>query len=412
MMLFSARIGGFPGIRLSRAFAGGVCILLAATGASGQCQYDVTVIQGPDVCGILGPVLTFGTGLNENGAVVGRWNCPASENRRAFVWTPDSGLVTLEIPTGFSGAEAWGINGLGHVVGRITLAAIDRYRAALWQDGQAFNLGTLPGGNYSEAFAINERGQIVGQWGHNFMKPFFPRSFVWQDGTMSDLELPMGPRSGAHGLNEQGQIVGWMGESFLIDSHAFIWKTGVVTDIGVIQGVFTGRARAINNLNEVVGSGQIPDADNPFGLSRAFYWADGQMMNLGTLNEHCSSVVAFDVNDLGQVVGSASGAATNAFIWQNGGMTNLNDLIPPELGVNVRIAFAINNQGQITGQASTASGVVAVLLTPVKPPGDLDGDCRVRVPDLLTLLAAWGRCPPACPADLNDDGTAPSSPAG
>ncbi len=40
-------------------------------------------------------------------------------------------------------------------------------------------------------------------------------------------------------------------------------------------------------------------------------------------------------------------------------------------------------------------------------PGDLDGDCTVNVPDLLTLLAAWGPCPAPCPptcvADVNGD---------
>lgn len=39
--------------------------------------------------------------------------------------------------------------------------------------------------------------------------------------------------------------------------------------------------------------------------------------------------------------------------------------------------------------------------------GDLDGDGRVAVPDLLALLATWGACPapPAsCPADLDGDG--------
>jgi hypothetical protein len=36
-------------------------------------------------------------------------------------------------------------------------------------------------------------------------------------------------------------------------------------------------------------------------------------------------------------------------------------------------------------------------------PGDLDGDGRVGINDLLILLASWGPCP-ACPADLDGDG--------
>ena len=38
--------------------------------------------------------------------------------------------------------------------------------------------------------------------------------------------------------------------------------------------------------------------------------------------------------------------------------------------------------------------------------GDLDGDGDVDAADLVSLLAAWGPCPPAsdCDADLSEDG--------
>jgi hypothetical protein len=58
----------------------------------------------------------------------------------------------------------------------------------------------------------------------------------------------------------------------------------------------------------------------------------------------------------------------------------------------------------VPGTASPlAGGYVAVT-------GDLDGDGRVGIGDLLLLLAAWGPCPaaecsPACPADLDRDCT-------
>lgn len=55
----------------------------------------------------------------------------------------------------------------------------------------------------------------------------------------------------------------------------------------------------------------------------------------------------------------------------------------------------------------TSGDVVAVLLTPIEVPGDLDGDCIVGVLDLLSLLGAWGPCeqpcPPACTADIDGD---------
>ncbi len=133
------------------------------------------------------------------------------------------------------------------------------------------------------------------------------------------------------------------------------------------------------------------------------------MFNLGTL-PGVELGSAFDINELGQIVGRAWGFGGNpniesAFIWQNGVMTDLNDLIPAPAGVHVTVARAINNQGQITGQADLEFGyVVAFLLTPIDQPlGDLDGDCTVGIIDFLELLSQWGPCN-GCAADLDGDG--------
>ncbi len=78
-------------------------------------------------------------------------------------------------------------------------------------------------------------------------------------------------------------------------------------------------------------------------------------------------------------------------IWHNGVMIDLNDLIPDNLGVQVLWATAINNHGQITGLGIVnVNNLVGVFLSPIHPPGDLDGDCGVGIADFLTLLANWG----------------------
>jgi len=89
------------------------------------------------------------------------------------------------------------------------------------------------------------------------------------------------------------------------------------------------------------------------------------VIDLGTLPKFTNSV-ATAINDKGQVVGwtdsiqvAAGTAATNArrgFLWENGKMTDLGELIPDAIkfeGLNsyqVK-AVAINNQGQIVGSA-------------------------------------------------------------
>ena len=121
---------------------------------------------------------------------------------------------------------------------------------------------------------------------------------------------------------------------------------------------------------------------------------------------------ATDINDRGTVVGCCidfEGQINvhHAFIWQNGQMTDLNDLICSEFEGTIRKTRAINNSGQITGYATTSTGTMAVLVTPVESPvGDINGDCQVGIVDFLLLLTNWGLCPPqgACVEDLDGDG--------
>ena len=116
---------------------------------------------------------------------------------------------------------------------------------------------------------------------------------------------------------------------------------------------------------------------------------------------------AESINDAGTIVGQSWAPGLTAFIWQDGVMTDLNELIPPEF--QILTALAINNAGQITGTAGGAPGLAAFLLTPIDPPvGDLDGDCTVGASDLLILLTNWGPCK-GCPSDLDGDGSVGAS---
>ncbi len=82
-------------------------------------------------------------------------------------------------------------------------------------------------------------------------------------------------------------------------------------------------------------------------------------------------------------------------------------------GVGIDIAstgLASINFVRITnpGDPQTTPNVEIDALSDVSPLGDINMDGSVNVPDLLTLLAAWGPCPgppDPCPADLDGDGT-------
>jgi probable HAF family extracellular repeat protein len=58
------------------------------------------------------------------------------------------------------------------------------------------------------------------------------------------------------------------------------------------------------------------------------------------------------VNASGQVVGTSSPAVSgfnHAFLWQNGTLTDLNDLLPSGSGWVLTTAYALNNSGVIVG---------------------------------------------------------------
>jgi probable HAF family extracellular repeat protein len=332
---------------LPAAAIAGTLFLLPTAGAPGQCQYEVDIIEAPE-CQDSGLVpATLGFGLNDQGHVVGSYaQCPTSDDE-AFIWTAETGLITLPRPTGSQGARAHDINNSGQIVGHVEVN--NRRHAMLWQGGQPIELGPLPGGNYSDAMAINNHGQIVGEWGN-----------------ASD-----------------------------------------VTDLGVIPGGFSARAYGISENGFVVGSGRIAVEQFPFWESRALAWADSYVMRIDGLESY-ETHSGIHLTELGLIVGASSRVngnpnITHAFIWQHGQTWRVDDLLLSPEGLSVSYPREINTSGQIVGWGRIATHAVATLLSPrARARADIDGDCRTGPTDLLIVLQEWGQ--PDSPADINDDG--------
>ena len=228
---------------------------------------------------------------------------------------------------------------------------------------------------------------------------------------MTIIEPTYGPKSAGRDVSESGAVVGWMGTAVGIDSHAFLFEKGDVSDLGLAPETFATWAKGVNNLGEVLVRGEFDEKEPTDRINGSFLLRDGKFIDLGHLPGY-DVIAGIDLNDQSQIVGLQRAVQIGndpdiGFIWQDGMMRNLNDLIDPEAGLTIRRAEGINQMGQITGRGINDSGdVVAFVLTPIEPPlGDLSGDCEVGATDLLILLAAWGPCGDCenCPADLNGD---------
>jgi probable HAF family extracellular repeat protein len=151
-----------------------------------------------------------------------------------------------------AGTGARAVNDRGQIVG-YSQTATSMSHAFLWDAGTMIDLGG--GGNTTTgilAAGINERGQVAG-------------TFLWQDGTATTLGTLGGEYSNARAINEWGQIVGdaWTAEPQV---HASLWQGGKVIDLGTLGGDRSS-AYGINDCSRVVG-----EARTGSGESHAALW--------------------------------------------------------------------------------------------------------------------------------------------
>lgn len=307
-----------------------------------------------------------GTGINNSGQVSGIGQ--AAVGRHGFLWESGSGLTDIgAFLASPSDSLANGINSAGTIVGHSQMSG---ERAFIWQDGIGLtDLGELPGGpTRSFGYGINDFGQAVG---YSFVAAATTHAFLWESGVgMTDLGTLAGEtNSEAFAINNSGQVVGNSGE------RPFLWQSGLgMTDLGGLAGGGgRGGALDISNAGHAVGYSFTSDS-----TYHAFLWQDGSgMLDLGDLPVGIGLSKADAVNDVGQVVGNSQtgGPFPHAFVWQSDtGILDLNDLLGPGgAGWIVYGARGINDAGQIAGTGfNFATGQRhAILLTPVPEAGRL-----------------------------------------
>ena len=220
-------------------------------------------------------------------------------NSRAFFW--EAGVSTLMPNLGGQSGYAMAINEHGQAAGYTDnreSTSILNYRATLWPTpAAAVDLGAMPGDNDSRAYAINDRGETACISRPSTGSGFGQDLFLSSNGVVRAVIPDCGDDT-VGGINNHGQIVGTHA------SRAFLWTDGALTLIGPASG--SGSARAINDAGQIVGRGDS---------TGAFLYDNGVLHALVDLVENREDwvlAVAADINENGQIAGWATGACSSS----------------------------------------------------------------------------------------------------
>jgi len=283
-------------------------------------------------------------GLNDEQRVVGQLRNPIEALPHAFVWPSGGGIQDLGT---FGGpfSNAFSVNDSGQVVGT---AHVDQSatHGFLWQEGKGMrDLGTL-GGRDSVARSINKSCQVVGNSfvGTGDPKPEAERAFLWTpDGGMTNLGSQFEGWSRACAINNSGIVLGWRQRGAVV--CGFVWSPEwrIVDIIGA-----DGRAFypcAINDAGLVVGEGE-----DAFGKRRAFCWTREQgLIQLPVADDFHPC----DVDPHGNVVGNVYSRPWSRPYLYNAIRRDF--LALPFVDNHHTSVKAINRRGVIVGAAWTAA---------------------------------------------------------
>ena len=312
----------------------------------------------------LGPTTTLDvagySALKDHGELAG-YNFEADSQSRAARYY--SGHVTVFGSSGGDYANANAISESGEVIGYSYVTGNTGYHATIFRKHGPRDLGTL-GGDDSIAYAINNEGRIAGlstltPGDRSFHAVIFSRrDFPVDLGTLG------GNNSAAFGINGKNIAVGMSSLSGDSIYHAALFTANSSPlDLGTLGGS-TSEAHAINDHGLIVGYSTLLNQE---GTTHAALFApEASPIDLGTLGGRTSQAVGINDQELIVGFGDTVQGQPHAVIWREVSgtwkATDINSLIDPTSGWTVDYACGINNRGVIEAVGRNADGIEHTLL--------------------------------------------------
>lgn len=319
---------------------------------------------------------------------------------RITAWTVTDLSVVLA-----ANARPVDINNQGEIVGAIRVStsssgAEPQDHAFVYRKGKISSLGSL-GGAYTQANAINNKGEIAGHGTLVVNGKTVVHGYVHRNGVMQDMKLSEGSFY-FYDMNDAGEIVGNFN-----DRTPFIFSNGQARTLGNLPGSSSSDARIINASGKILGtsenigdlssvrtflysSGELQDLSSGAGCRSSSYQAlndtdqlaglcDGKLViRSGSAIKQLGSIPGsertevIDMNNSGQVVGNFYVTGSNLsrmFFYDGAELINLGEESSIAAGGwKLFRAKAMNDSGQIiaTGYRNNLSDLRYLLLTPVK----------------------------------------------
>src|SRR5438034_6461990 len=220
-------------------------------------------------------------GWAENGVHDPTCCCTQVLQFRPAMWSlgpPADQIHDLPLIPGDTSGAATAINDNGQIVGisGICDQAVGRHtarHAVLWEKGTVTDIypdASAPWWNTPTA--INQHGDVVGFAGDPaFVEGNILHAFIWtKDNGIKVLKplrgrVPQHVDSEAYGINESGQVVGVSCAANQVDCRAVVWDHGnIPTDLNELKGNYPAHletAKDINDKGEITGRA-ITDPDS------------------------------------------------------------------------------------------------------------------------------------------------------